>query len=105
MSAVSPRAKRTGIDSGPSPIEDPYSVITSMPVACSKIGPRMLKAAVKPPDVITLIRWDSPDARVLAGELTEGPWQATASNAIKGNKVEIFKFFIDVLPRTFSVES
>jgi hypothetical protein len=61
----------------------------------------MLKAAVKPPDVITLTRWGSPDARVLAGVLTKGPWQATASSAIKGNKVEIGGFSIDVFTPDF----
>ena len=54
MSAVSPRARRTGMDSGPPPMEEPYSVTASIPLACPNIGPRMSKAAVKPPDVITL---------------------------------------------------
>ena len=53
-SNVSPRCRRSGIDSGPPPMEEPYSVTTSIPVACSNMGPRMSKAAVKPPEVITL---------------------------------------------------
>ena len=53
-SDVSPLSSRTGMDCGPPPMEEPYSVITLMPVACSNIGPRMLKAAVKPPEVTTL---------------------------------------------------
>ena len=32
-------------------MEEPYSVITLIPVACSNIGPNMLNAAVNPPDV------------------------------------------------------
>ena len=93
-SAVSPRSSRTGMDSGPPPMEEPYSVITSIPVACANIGPRMLKAAVKPPEVITLTCCVSLVGAVRPTESCAVLGYATTKSTARENKTDTDDRFI-----------
>jgi hypothetical protein len=53
-SAGSPRSRRTRIALTVVPIDGPYAVSTLLPVKRSNSGTSVLKAAVKPPEIITL---------------------------------------------------
>src|SRR5579871_3545826 len=52
-SAGSPRSSRTGIAFVVVPIEGPYATTTLLPVCFSNSGTSALKAAVRPPEIMT----------------------------------------------------
>jgi hypothetical protein len=80
------------MESGAPPIEEPYSVMISIPVASSNKGPSMSNAAVNPPDVTTRIE-RTPSSAAASTTSIEGCPQAADSIAIRA--IEERKLFID----------